>query len=301
MSNDAPTWFKVQYNNGVIAKFQAGGFMLQSTVSPVAAIVGTKAYFNIMGKGSANKKRRGQPAIPMNAKKGRVEANLETWEAFDEVWSYDLSRMSANEKEAISDAGAKALGRGVDNELVDHINAKSGTGSATGSGVKPFLDANGQPGMVGGNNVEFGLEHLLTMNAALQQADVPWDGNVFCPLPSIFWNQAMAYKHFNSSDWVGEDLSFRKTTVSKFWNGVHYFLAPDEYFRSPDGSHIDIQMYHKNAAGWANNEKLTSMWQWENRNGCWTIRQESEGAAAILLPEGMVRGRFKLQSGIALK
>jgi hypothetical protein len=132
MSVDAPVWFKQQYNERVIAKFQAGGFMLQSTVSAAGTVEGTKAHFPIMGKGKANKKRRGQPAVPMNAKKGMKEANLETWEALDEVYKYDLSRMSANERNAIQEAGAKALGRGVDGELVDLIDAKASTAAPTG-------------------------------------------------------------------------------------------------------------------------------------------------------------------------
>ena len=84
MSTDAPTWFVEQYKDGVIQKYQAKGFLLKSTVTPAGSIEGSKAYFNLMGKGKANKKKRGQAAVPMNAQKGRVEAVLETWEAFDE-------------------------------------------------------------------------------------------------------------------------------------------------------------------------------------------------------------------------
>ncbi|SNY93508.1 hypothetical protein SAMN04515647_3805 [Cohaesibacter sp. ES.047] len=300
MSIDAPTWFVEQYNNGVIQKFQSGGFLMQSTVSAAASIVGTKAHFNIMGKGKAHKKKRGQAAIPMNAKKGREETNLETWEAFDEVYTFDLSRMTANEKESISDAGSKALGRAVDEELFGLFNARMSSSPGTGVGAAPNLDANGLPGMIGGNAVDFELKHLLLMSNALQAADVPWDGNIFCPLPSGIWNQAMAYKQFNSADWTGDDLSFRKTTVSKFWNGVHFFLAPNEYFIQNEEGHYDLQMYHRSGAGWANNTKLKSIWDWDNRLGCWTVRMESEGAAAGLLPEGMVRGRFKIPTDITL-
>lgn len=300
MSIDAPIWYVQQYKDGVIQKYQSKGFLLKSTVTAAGSIEGTKAFWNLQGRGKANKKKRGQAAVPMNAPKSRVEANLETWEAFDEVWKYDLSRMSANEKEAIQMAGAMALGRATDEEIMLELDKKSSKAAGTGSGASPYLDANGLPGMIGGNNVNFGLKHLLLMCNALQDADVMWDGNVYCPLPSGLWNQAIAYKQFNNSDWTGDDLSFTKSTVSKFWNGVHFFLAPNELFQQNEAGHWDIEMYHRSSSGWANNSELETIWAWDNRMGCWTVRMETEGATATFQPEGTVRGRFKIPTDISL-
>ena len=300
MSIDAPTWFVEQYKDGVIQKYQRKGFLLKSTVTPAGSIEGSKAYFNLMGKGKARKKKRGQAAVPMNAQKGRVEAILETWEAFDEVYKYDLSRMTANEKEAIQTAGAMALGRATDDEIMFHLDSKSSTTAGTGAGMKPLLDANGLPGMVGGAGIDFSLKHLLLMASALKNADVPWDGNVFCPLPSLIWDQAMTYKQFNSADWIGDDLSFSKATTHKFWAGVHWFQAPDDLFLENVENHYDIEMYHRSSSGWGTNFELESMWQWDNKLGCWNVRMETEGAAACFQPEGTVRGRFKVPTDITL-
>nr|WP_321457234.1 phage capsid protein [uncultured Cohaesibacter sp.] len=300
MSVDAPTWFVEQYRDGVIQKYQSKGFLLKSSVTPAGSIEGSKAYFNLMGKGKANKKKRGQAAVPMNAQKGRVEAILETWEAFDEVYKYDLSRMTANEKEAIQMAGAMALGRATDDEIMLKLDASSSTSAGTGNGMKPLLDANGQPGMIGGADTDFELRHLLLMAAALKQADVPWDNNIFCPLPSLLFDQACAYKQFNSADWTGADLSWTKSTVSKFWAGVHWFQAPDDLFRENVGNHYDIEMYHRSSSGWANNSELETIWQWDNKLGCWNVRMETEGAAACFQPTGTVRGRFKVPTTITL-
>nr|WP_321464003.1 phage capsid protein [uncultured Cohaesibacter sp.] len=300
MSTDAPTWFVEQYKDGVIQKYQAKGFLLKSSVTPAGSIEGSKAYFNLMGKGKANKKKRGQAAVPMNAQKGRVEAILETWEAFDEVYKFDLARMTANEKEAIQTAGAMALGRATDDEIMVKLDGSSSKSAGTGKGMKPLLDANGQPGMIGGAATPFELKHLLLMASALKQADVPWDGNVFCPLPSLLFDQACAYKQFNNADWTGDDLSFTKVTTSKFWAGVHWFQAPDDLFLENEEGHYDIEMYHRSSSGWANNSELSSIWDWDNRLGCWTVRMETEGAAACFQPTGTVRGRFKVPTDIAL-
>ncbi|WP_244580174.1 phage capsid protein [Cohaesibacter gelatinilyticus] len=301
MSNDVPNWFKTQYNDKVRQKFQAKGFMMKSTVTSETKIEGSKAIFRIMGKSQAHKKKRGQAARKNNSQKKTVEAHLETWEFFDTCETYDVSRMGPGEKENLTTSGAMALGRGVDHAIFDAGDKLSSTNAGTGAGVKPLLDADGRPGMIGGNNKDFVLDLLLMMNTALQNADVPWDGNVYCPLPSLIWNQCLAYKQFNNADWTGDQLSFLRNTVSKFWGGVHYFLAPDEYFTEVEEGHYDFNMWHKEAMGWSNNKDLQTIWDWENDFGHHSIRMEVEGAEAGLMEEGIVRCRVKIPTEITLQ
>ncbi|WP_321337913.1 phage capsid protein [Breoghania sp.] len=303
MTQTADQHFIEQFNRRAHHKYQAQGFMLRSTVMPAERIEGTKAYFPVFGKGQAKKKRRGVDATPMNPDRARPEATLETWEAFDYIYYQDLSRTNVNERENIATIGANALGRATDNELVDKWNGTASTGAPIGSGLTPFLDKDGMPAMVGDGTEDFGLGFAMRMCSALEQADVPTDGRWFCPLPSIQWNLLMTYKQFNSADWVGGDLSFIKGgRKAKFWNGVHWFLAPGEYFRQPGGpATVDICLWHYGAMGWANNTTLKSWWDWENKKGAWSMRMESEGAAAAVLPNGLVRGRFKAFSELGLE
>lgn len=283
MSNEAPAWFVEQYNNRVMHKFQSKGFKLMGTVMPAGRIEGSKAYFPVAGKGTARKKVRGVRAVPMNASRENVEAVLDTFEAFDNVYTYDLSRMNVNEREVVQTTGANALGRAVDTEMFSAFEA---TAPAAGS---QFVD-----GGVDG----FSLEYALTMCMRLQEQEVDWDGNVFCPLPSLFWNQLLAFKQFNSSDYVGPDLPFTKSTTAKTWNGVHWFLGTEDWFSVPAANRKDIFLYHKSAFGWGNNVKLLTIWDWDNKLGAWDVRMESEGADAALLPEGIIRGRFATNTAI---
>lgn len=284
MSNDAPAWFVEQYQRRVIHKFQSKGFKLMGTVMPAGRIEGTKAHFPIAGAGTARKKVRGQRATPMNASRSTVEAILDTFEAFDYLYHYDLSRLSVNEREVLQDTGANALGRAVDTELFDVFEATAPTSG---------------PQFVDGGTAGFGLDFALTMCSRLQAQQVNWDGQVYCPLPSLFWNQLLAYKQFNSADYVGPDLPFLRTTTAKTWNGVNWFLGTEDWFNVPSSDKMDIHMYHKSAFGWANNNKLSSIWQWDNALGAWSIRMESEGADAALLSEGIIRGRFATDTAIA--
>lgn len=285
MSQQAQNWFVEQYNDRVAHVYQASGNLLRGTVSAAGSIRGTKAYFMVAGKGTARKKVRGQPAVPMNAGRTRKELILETWEAFDEVYEYDLSRLSVDEREAISVQGAKALGRATDLEIMTKAY-----GVAPTAGNR-FLDLGA---------TAFSAAYAITACQRLQQADVPWDGDVFCPLPSLPWNQLLANRIFNNADYTGPELSFLKATTAKSWNGVHWFLAPDEYFTSVAANTVDVMMWHKSALGWANNKDVTSVWQWDNRAGCWTVRMENEGAAGELLEGGLVRMRIPTNTPIAV-
>lgn len=292
MSTNANTWFIEQHRDKVTHKFQSEGFLLKGMVTPEGTLEANKAYFPVAGKGSARKKVRGQDAVPMNATKERKEALLETWEAFDEIYMYDLSRMGANERETIAQQGAKALGRAVDAEIM----AAMGTLAPT-SGTANFLDYSS-------SGDTFGLVQAMTMGQLLQAQDVPMDGNVWCGLPSLLWNQLMVWPQFSKSDYVGPDLPFKKMGAAvRSWNFVNWVLMPDSYFTAPAAGKVDVFMWHSGALGWANNADIKmppDFWQWDNRKGCWTIRMESEGAAVGLLPEGIVRGRFRNDTAITI-
>lgn len=286
MSNDAPQWFITQYNQRAFHIFQAKGFRLKPTVTPAARIEGEKAIFMKAGAGKARRKTRGQRAVPMNAERSKVEATLKTWEAFDTVEEYDLDRMSVNEREIVAETGAMALGRAVDQEIVDNMNANAPTSGDN------FIDA--------GTNA-FSAVYALTMCQRLQRSVKKWDGNVYCPLPSLLWNQLLSHKVVNSSDHVGNDIPFVKATDTRFWNGVNWFLFPDEFFPVPDTNEFDVFLYHRDALGWANHTDMRSIWDWDNYESWWTVNMQSKGAdVALQAAAGIVRGRFPSNTPITL-
>ena len=284
MSLQATNWYVEEYKKGVTYYFQYMGFKLSGTVMPQARMNAAKAYFPIAGKGEARKKVRGQVAVPMNASRENKEALLETWEAFDEVYTLDLEQMSVEEKTVVQKTGAMALGRAVDQNIYDMFDATAPTA--------------GGPQFVDGGADGFGLEYAMEMCGLLDDQDAPADGQTFCALPSKFWNQLLAYKQFSSSDYVGPDLPFTKMAKAKSWNGVHWFMGPKEWFSSSVPNKLDIFLWHKSGFGWANNKKVEAIWDWDNRKGCHTVRLESQGADCALLNEAVIRGRFDVTTPI---
>ncbi|MFK8250192.1 phage capsid protein [Ancylobacter terrae] len=270
--------FIQQYKDKVILEIQSEGFLLSGTMQSEEKIEGSKAIWPKIGAGKARKKQRAQRAVPMNPDAGQTEALLETWEAFDYVYKYDLTRTNVKERDNLAKIGAQALGRASDEDIMGKLNAAAPTA--------------GYRYVNGGANA-FNAAYALTMvQKAQRAAKGVWRGDNFCPLPSLLWNQFLAAKQVSSSEYTGPDLPLAKMTSAKTWSGVHWFLAPDELFPVPSAGNVDIILYPRWAMGYCLNFQLQTMWDWENDLGAWSCRMEHEAAVAALQPDALVRGRF---------
>lgn len=270
MTANAPNWFPTQYANRAMHIYQNKGNRLRPMVTQATRIEGAeKAVFWLAGKSKAVKKTRNQRNVPSNAERKKFEVPLVTWTAFDTVEEYDLDRMTVDEKEIVYQSGAMALGRATDIEIYDVMKA-----------AKPAADA-GLDFSAGA----FSAANALTLCAALQNDKVPWDGQVFCGLPSLQWNQFLANKVVNSADQV-KDLPFTKATDTRFWNGVNWFLQveedPEDFYRVPAANKQDLMIWHKSALGWGNHTDLRVIPQWDNYEDWWTINMAAKGCATTM-------------------
>lgn len=284
----ASEWFVSQYRDRVTHIYQQRGGRLRGTVTPAGRIEGEKAWFWLAGKTKAYKKVRNQRNTPQGAPRKKFSVDLATFKSFDEIEEYDLDRMNVDEKEVVYTSGAFALGRATDIELYEVMKASHtvfDTGLDFSSGA-------------------FSAANALTLCAALQDDKVPWDGQVYCGLPSLQWNQLLANKVVNSSDHVGANmLPFATATDSRFWNGVNWFLNVEEdaadFYPVPASNKQDCFIWHKSAMGWANNSDLQTRILWDNREDCWTVNMDCKGAATVM-QEGKGIKRFKTSSNSAI-
>lgn len=288
MTELAPNWYVSQYRDRVSHIYQQRGNRLRGAVTPAGRIEGEKAIFWLAGKTKAYKKTRNQRNIPQSGPRKKFEVSLSTFKSFDTIEEYDLDRMNVDEREVVYTSGANALGRATDIELYDIMKA-SHTSFDTG------LDF---------SSGAFSAANAMTLCAALQDDKVPWDGQVYCGLPSLQWNQLLANKVVNSSDHVGPNsLPFAGATDSRFWNGVNWFLNVEEdaedFYPVPASNKQDIFIWHKSALGWANNSDLQVRMQWDNYEDWWTVNMDCKGAATVM-QEGKGIKRFKTASNSAI-
>jgi hypothetical protein len=289
MSQDAPNWNTTQYASRAMHIYQQEGNRLRPTVTQALKIVdNSKAVFWLAGKSKAKKVTRNERNQPSNAARKKVEVDLATWRSFDTVEEYDVDRMSVDEKEVVYQSGANALGRSTDNEIY-----------LVAAAAAPTVDA-GLDFSAGA----FNAAQALTLCSALQNDKVKWDGNVYCGLPSLQWNQLIANKVVNGADHVGSgDLPFVKATDTRFWNGVNWYLNVEEdaldFYPVPSANKQDLFIWHKTAIGWGNHTDLSVITQWDNYENWWTINMTAKGCCTPL-QEGKGIKRFTTSSNSAI-
>jgi hypothetical protein len=286
MTLEANNWFTTQYQDRAMHIYQNEGNRLRPTVTAATSFKGSeKAVFWLAGKSKAVKKDRRQRNVPSNSQRKRFEVNLETWTAFDEIEEFDLDRMTVDEREVVYQSGAMALGRATDIEIYQKMAA-----------AKTVADVDFSAGA-------FNAAQALTLCSMLQNDKVPWDGNVYCGLPSLQWNQLIANKVVNSAEHVGPDIPFVKATDTRFWNGVNWFLFVEEdaqdLYPVPSANKQDLFIWHKSAMGWGAHTDLQTRIVWDNYEDVWTVNMKAKGAATPL-QEGKGVKRFTTSSNSAI-
>ena len=283
MAQLAPNWYVEKYRSGVLHEYQQRGYRLRGTHAKEGRIQAKKAHFPIAGKGSAKPLNIGSDLTPMNANRTDKVVDLVAYQAAEYIYAVDLERMSANEMDVAQRSAAMALGRKHDEIIIDEINTLAGSLGGTAGAAASAWD----------------LAKALTACQKLQANDVPWDGRVFAPLPSLAWNQMLTFQQFSSSDYVGPDLPFTKVTDRKTWNGVHWFLLGDEFFPL-SGTDMTFFIWHMDAIGSADNGEVKSVIDWQNPKTAWLANNWMDMAAKVLLPEGIIECHFKSDSAITV-
>ena len=281
MSQNAPAWFQPYYTDQVILKFQNSGFKLRGLTSEATEIVGNECHWRIAHPVVARRLVRGDTATLANGDRTKVVATMEPWQVYEIVYHDDLAKMSPNEMDVVTGQSAKALGRTFDQEIYTAMNADAPVPSLTDT----------TNGMTLANA-------MLLCEAAQKNSKGEWgDGDWYCSLPARLWNQLLAYKQFNSKDWV-DDTPLAKGATGKDWNGVKWFLGNDDWFPTPAANQFDVFLWKKPGVGYGSNYLPLNTIEWEQPKTAWTSNMRMSGKAKVLLPEAVIRGRFSGNAAI---
>ncbi|WGD31286.1 phage capsid protein [Ancylobacter sp. WKF20] len=266
----APNWFVEEYRSNVRHIFQSQGFKLKPTVTPEGSITGKTVKFPYFGTFEMQEKTRGGETPPANPDHGFVSADLKDYDALYEIQEEDLNKMTANERQAAQQAGGMAVGRKSDSLIMNAMNA-----AVVAAGSRTF-----------GTGGDFGFEDALLACEALADDDqVVWDGNVTAVISWRWWHILSRYKEFNNAEWVGAaNLGFPAGTVGKRWNNVNWVPFQKKELLIPAANQAYGFIFHRNAVGYATNYEGKVNIQWDNRQGCWTVRFDMQSVATALYP-----------------
>jgi hypothetical protein len=204
-------------------------------------VVGKTDKFTKIGKGVANQKTRHAAVTAMGVDHSQVTATLEDWYAPDYVDELDMYKVKHDERRALSQSGAFAIGRKVDQIIIDAAMLALPAGRTVGDG-----------------SVALDLALCLESFAKLNVGDAPDDGGRFAVVGPYQWNQLLMIDQFAKSDYVGADAPvWLKGTEAKRWLNIIWMMhtglpvTPAVSGNSPFPEYTGCLMYHKSALGLA--------------------------------------------------
>ena len=240
MSTSITSAFVAEYLAEVHEAYQQKGSKLRGCVRLQTGITGSTAVFQKVGKGVAGKKTRHGNVPLMNAEHTTVTATLEDWYGADYVDKLDVLKTKNDERSTISDAGAYALGRKVDDLIITVLDSGAGTTDSTAtSGLTKA--------------------RILTAFEALNGYDVPDDGNRFAVVGAHQWNELLDLSEFKSADYSGNLVPWLKGTAARNWLGINWMLHTGLPLASGTRKCF---IFHKSAVGLAEGSDLKLYVDW---------------------------------------
>lgn len=293
MSTSISTAFITQYLPEVHHVFQRMGGYLRPTVRMKTGVVGSTATFQKVGTGSATTKARHGVITPMNQTHTAPSATLEDFYGGDWVDKLDEAKTNIDERMVIATAGARALGRKVDNQIITALDGTTQTqASVTVTSIV---------------NVRATVTEWVE---DLASNDVPFDGMVFGAITPRLWSQLMQVEEFASADYIAaSDLPFvngiKYGGRFKMWQGVNWTT----HTGLPNIGSAGCKgfVWHRDAVGYAvgavdNNVAESEMVgvdiTWHGDRAAHFVNHYMSGGAVLIDDTGVIEGTWNDSSAI---
>ena len=204
MANTIDTAFIKQFETEVHIAYQRMGSKLRNTVR-TSNVTGSVARFQVIGKGVANTKSRNGNVTPMELAHTTVEATMADYYAPEYIDKLDELKTNINERQAVAQSAAAALGRKTDELIYAAMDAAGGTAIHDTSSALEIAD-------------------LLSLFETMGINDVPEDGQRYLAMNPKGYADLFGISQFASSDFVGEqNLPFAGGMTMKEFMGFKVF------------------------------------------------------------------------------
>lgn len=264
MSSSITTSFVKQFEDDVHDAFQRRGSFLLQTVRRKNDVKGATTTFQKIGKGAATTKARHGQITPMNQDHTAIECTLADFYAGDWVDDLDEAKIGHDERRAIADGGAWALGRKSDEQIITAMDATLSTITA-GAMTRA---------------------KLLGWAEALDDTDVPNDGHRWGLLTPRAWSIAMTIEEFASGDFVG-DQPFMKGANPRTWLGIHWMMHTG--LTGKGTATANCFAFHRNAVGYGAAREIDTTVQFHNDRDAWFVNNKMSGGACLIDGTGVIK------------
>lgn len=161
MTVNASTNFITSFDALVKKQYQAS-MKLRGTVRIKTGIKGKTHRFHKINKGVATPRIPQTDVTPMNVGASYADATLEDWNAADYSDVFDLAKLSYDERQELVDTAKMAIGRRLDQLILDALAAGANTTQVAKS--------------VGGADTGLNLAKILRAKRLMDDAGVPAEG-----------------------------------------------------------------------------------------------------------------------------
>lgn len=277
MSQTIDQAFIKQYEKDVHVAYQRQGSKLRGSVRTINNVTGSTAYFQRVGKGVAVQKTRHGLITPMNVDHSSVPVVLEDYYAGDYIDKLDLLKTNIDERQIVLNAGAYALGRTTDDIIIDQLEATTTT--------------------VGNYSTGLTLSLLSQAIEALNDLDVPDDGERYGILANHAWEEFLNIPEVSNADFVGDQYPWLKGQEARKFRNIVFMPHSGLPLASTDDR--DCYLYHKTAVGHAIAQEITSDFDWVGERAAWWVNNMMSQGAALIDTNGVVEIRVDDDTAIS--
>ena len=186
MANTIDTAFIKQFESEVHMAYQRMGSKLRNTVRTSGNVRGSVVRFQKIGTGAASTKARNGNVTAMELVHTNVEATMADFYAAEYIDKLDELKTNIDERQAVAQSAAAALGRKTDEILLTAMDA--GANSTQIHDTSSALEK----------------ADLLSLFETFGSADIPEDGGRYLAMHPKGYADLFSITEFASSDFVGE-------------------------------------------------------------------------------------------------
>ena len=205
MANTIDQAFIKQFETDVHLAYQRMGSKLRNTVRSTN-VTGSTARFQKIGTGAASTKTRNGNVTAMELAHTNVEVTMADYYAAEYIDKLDELKTNINERQAVTESAAAALGRKTD-EL-----------------ITTAMDAGANATQINDTSSAVGKADLLALFETFGAADIPEDGQRYIAMSPAGFADLFNINEFASSDFVGpQNLPFAGGMTMKEFLGFKIF------------------------------------------------------------------------------
>ena len=205
MANTIDQAFIKQFESEVHMAYQRMGSKLRNTIRSTN-VTGSTARFQVIGKGTASTKSRNGDVSTMELAHTNVEATMADYYAAEYIDKLDELKININERQAVAQSAAAALGRQTD------------------ALITTAMDAGANSTQIHDTSSALEKADLLSLFETFGTEDVPEDGQRYLATSPAGFADLFNIDEFASSDYVGpQNLPFAGGMTMKEFLGFKIF------------------------------------------------------------------------------